>query len=424
MRRTMLGVTALVAAALPIAGGAQAAPPQPTTFVFSGEGDRLNAYDAATGDKQTVIWSADDPPTSDGREHKNLNAQICFHSFGGDTYFIAGEDTGQNEDPASPDYGNPGWGWFRLDGHGTGDVHKLTTRQAGKLVPEYTQADGQENYGCGFLDDGRLVLGDVGDQLPHEPATGQLHLWFPDPAEGFGRGFVYSDGNIPPSAQSQVPYCRIATDVGTAGGIWVDGGEDPASAADDVVFLASSRPDTQNLGTEYGILRFEGLGTVAPSASGDPDACDLTGVTRSVFIQGGAPQLTPSAIVGSGHGTYYVSSVFDGSIAEYDEGGGFLGFVAGGTPTGQVNGFLPPPLTVGTPYGLGVAPDGTVWYADIGVVLSGPVRPGRLMKVTPTGTPLPGTPAVVDEGLAFPDGIGILTVHDRLIISPQATQAE
>lgn len=412
MKRTLIAAGALLCA-LPMVGQVQAAPKPPTTFVFNGEGNRMNVYDAVTGAKQTVIWAAGDPDARDGREHKDLNAQICFHEFKGETYFIAGEDTGQSEDPGSAGFGNPGWGWFRLDGKGTGDVHKLKTRQAGKLVPEYTQEEGQENYGCGFLDDGSLVLADVGDQLPHEPASGQLHLWFPDAEAGFGKGFVYSDGNIPPAEQSRVRYCRIATDIPTAGGIWVDSGDDAASAADDTIFVASSRPDTQGGGTEYGILKFTGLGSVRPAASGDPDGCDLRGVERSVFIQGGVPQLTPSAIVGSDHDTYYVSSVFDGNIAEYAEDGTFLGYVAGGTPTGQVNGFLPPPATVGTPYGLGVAPDGTIFFADIGVVLSGPARPGRLMKVTPSGTPLPASPAVVDDGLAFPDGIGILTVHDR-----------
>lgn len=406
MKRTLITAVALVCA-LPMLGYAQAAPKPPTTFVFNGEGNRLNAYDAATGKKQTVIWSASDPATTDGREHKDLNAQICFREFNGDTYFIAGEDTGQDEDPDSAGYGRPGWGWFRLDGEGRGDVTRLRTRQAGKLVPTYTQETGQENYGCGFLDNGVLVLSDVGDQLPHEPASGQLHVWFPDPAEGFGKGFVYSDGNIRPEHESTVPFCVVETGIGTAGGIWVDGGDDPTTAADDVVFVASSRPDTQNGGTEYGILRFDGIGALAP------DCSNTNAVDKSVFIQGGVPQLTPSAIVGSGHDTYYVSSVFDGNIAEYTEDGGFVGFVVGGTPTGQVNGFLPPPLTVGTPYGLGVAPDGTVWYADLGVILNGPNRPGRLMKVTPSGTPLPAPAAVVDEGLAFPDGIGILTVHDR-----------
>ena len=59
---------------------------------------------------------------------------------------------------------------------------------------------------------------------------------------------------------------------------------------------------------------------------------------------------------------------------------------------------------------LGVTPDGTLYYADIGVIGPGPIRPGRVMRVTFDSNGLPGVPEEVDTGLAFPDGIGIVVL--------------
>jgi hypothetical protein len=66
----------------------------PRTFVFNGEGNNLNVYDAATGKKRTLISANDGEglgPALDGE--RDINAQICFDRFKGETYFIAGEDT-------------------------------------------------------------------------------------------------------------------------------------------------------------------------------------------------------------------------------------------------------------------------------------------------------------------------------------------
>jgi hypothetical protein len=410
-------MTALAAAlVVPIDAGAA---PQPTSFVFNGEANRLNAYDAVTGEKATIIHAAADTTVDRAREHKDLNAQICFQRLGRKTYFIAGEDTGQGG------VGDPGWGWFELQGLETRDVSRITTRQRGKLVPTYfrddtpdrTEGSNPENYGCGFLDNGALVLSDVGDQQPNDGANGQLHVWFPDADGGFGQGFGYAPGAI--ADPSDISYCKVDITIPTAGGIAVDGGADRTSAADDTVYVAASRPDLSHPEKGWGILAYEGIGNLTAAA------CDHRGtpresvvaavdqpnpvVTRSVFIQGGVPQMTPSAIVASGNGSWYVSSVFDGSVAEYDAAGTFVRFVVGGPPTGQVTGQLGEPLAVGTPYGLGVAPDGTIWYADIGVLGNEPGRDGRVMKVAPVGPPLPTFATIVDDGLQFPDGIGILS---------------
>ena len=430
-----VGALALAVGSIPQIGSAKTGP---TTFVFNGEGNRLNAYDTATGAKQTVTWSASDPDVDDGREHKDINAQICFQTLNNKTYFIAGEDTGQGGQ------GDPGWGWFELVNTGDRNVSKLRTHQRGKLVPTYWRNDqapgaavpiprqdldgdgrndvpnpttysNPENYGCGFLDNGALVLSDVGDQLPHQPATGQLHVWFPDHTGGFGEGFGYSPGPITDASNAR--YCMIDIHVPTAGGIAVDHGSS-AGAEDDVVYLASNRFDPNDPAKRWGIMQYTGIGALSADDCDDSANAGLTSedvedemerdrspVRRSVFIQGGAPQLTPSAIVASGKSptTWYVSSVYDGNVAEYDVDGTFLRYVVGGTPTGQVNWQLPSPLDVGTPYGLGVA-NGQIWYADIGVVGDGPNREGRVMKISADGTL-----SKVDGPLAFPDGIGVLT---------------
>ena len=68
-------------------------------------------------------------------------------------------------------------------------------------------------------------------------------------------------------------------------------------------------------------------------------------------------------------------------------------------------------LSTGTPLGIGVGPDGSVYYADIGIVTPDRVGPGdgtgtvRRIAFDASGTPQ--APQLMDEGLAFPDGIGI-----------------
>jgi hypothetical protein len=400
-----LGMAALAIAVVPAVGRTVTGP---KVFVFNGEGNRLNAYDHATGRKQTVIWSASDPDRGDGREHRDLNAQICFHEHDGRTFFIAGEDTGQGGEG-----GDPGWGWFELTGE---RVQDLRTQQRGKLVPTYSnEMDNPENYGCGFLDDGRLLTGDVGDQLPQAPATGQLILWFPDEnGGGFDEGFTI-DGNIP--QPSNIAYCKIDNAIATSGGVLVDRGN-PSTAADDAVYIASARPGLPSL--DWGIFRYTGIGQVDGCANPDRPLVDVpdSGVRKELFIRGGLFGITPSAIAPSGHGTFYVSSVFDGNVGEFRRNGTFKRHVAGtppfspiALPLGQVTGFLPEPLLVGTPFGIGVTPDGTIYYAEIGVLGPGPARPGHVMRVRFNSLGLPLPPEIVDSGLDFPDGIGVLVLN-------------
>lgn len=395
MRRSVLGSVAVAVVLASIApAAAQSGPSGPASgleIVLNGEADRLNIYDAATGRKRTLIPNADEAPGVG----LDINAEICLVPDGvtwkpdGETWFIAGEDTEQ--DTAAPGVLKMGWGFFRITG-ATFDT--LQAEQIGKLIPDsfVTSESNPENYGCGVLPDGRVVTGDVGDQLPHQPATGQLTVWFPE-AGHFGDPVGPARNDF-----ARVPHCKIDVAIGTAGGIEVDGTD---------VYIASNRP---NLATVEpgGVYRYDS--TVWPTGETPGTGCgrtDQTGeqladadkVAKELFI----PQvpgllLTPSDIVDSGNGTFYVSSVFSGQVAEYDRDGTFVRHVV--NTTGQVGGI--------TPFGIGVSRDGTLWVADIGVVGPGPAPDaGSVVRVRfdEVGNPRPYE--TVDEGLQFPDGIGV-----------------
>jgi len=132
------------------------------------------------------------------------------------------------------------------------------------------------------------------------------------------------------------------------------------------------------------------------------------GIVREQFIGTENNLATPSNVVPSPDGGWYVSSVFTGVINEYDADGGFIRAVLS-PPEGEVLG--EEPYSTGTPLGLGIAPDGTLYYADIGIVISPDgIGPGdgtgkvwRLRFVNGE----PQAPEMMADGLAFPDGIGI-----------------
>ncbi|HEY7135273.1 MAG TPA: hypothetical protein VIB48_09415 [Acidimicrobiia bacterium] len=339
-----------------------------SAIVFNGEGNNLNAYTPTPPfRKQTVIHTrADDPRGLD------INGQICFFPDGS-RRFVAGEDTGQPNPPQ-------GWGIFQLHGDRVGS---LSATEVAKLTPTYQPSvDNAENYGCGFLSHGRVLTTDVGNQATGT-GDGQLIVWFPP--------FRFGANH----------YCKVATDIATAGGIHVDG--------HDRVYVASARAPTA------GIWRYTDLPT-SDTAAGGCGAKDATGaplatsVHRSLFITADPHAATPNAIVASGHGTFYVSSVFTGTIAEYDRRGTFLRTILA-PPAGDMLGAKP--YSTGTPLGIGVGPDGSIYYADIGIVISsGGIGPGN-----DTGTVrrirfvhgVPQAPQTMDTALAFPDGIGILT---------------
>jgi hypothetical protein len=351
------------------AGPTTTAPTRTTRapVVFNGEGNNLNAISTVPPfEKQAVIRNHDDDP--DGLD---INAQICFFPEA-PRRFIAGEDTNQPNPPA-------GWGIFDLSGDRVG---AFEATQVGKLTPTYQAASSNpENYGCGFLRDGRVLTTDIGSQVTG-PGNGQLIVWFP------------------PFESRQVRYCKIDVTIATAGQIHVDD--------QDRVYVASARPGTPTTG----VLRYTGPFPTSDDAAGGCGKRDTTGapladsVTREQFVAAVDPILTPYAMVPTGRGGFYVSSVFNGVIAEVDAGGKYVRTVLRPPPGEQLG---TKTFSTGTPLGLGVGPDGTLYFADIGIVISPEVGPGpegsvrRIRFVDGE----PQAPEVMTRGLAYPDGIGI-----------------
>ena len=84
-------------------------------------------------------------------------------------------------------------------------------------------------------------------------------MWFQDADGGFDDGFSINDNNIP--QPSNLSYCTIADDIPTAGGIWIDRG-DESTPDDDAILVASNRPANfpPQVSDEWGIWRYEGIG--------------------------------------------------------------------------------------------------------------------------------------------------------------------
>jgi hypothetical protein len=331
--------------------------------LFSPEGNRLNAYDTNTLGMQTIVERHDLDPNG-----RDINGQVCFFPDGS-RRFVAGEDTGQPNPPQ-------GWGVFRLEGSGVGN---LSATQVGKLTPTYqdglTVAD---PYGCGFLPDGRLLTTDIGNQASGG-GTGQLIIWFP------------------PLEAAAPRYCKLDVAIGTAQGVFVDNAGR--------VYVASAR-------LEPGIYRYTGPFPTSDDAAGGCGRRDMTGapladaVQRERFILGDPRHLpTPNGIVASPHGTYYVSSVLNGVIAEYGPSGTFIRRVLE-----PVSGQMRPFPSTGTPLGMAIDSDGTLYYADL--ALSVFFEPGdglgtvRRIRFT---NGQPQSPETIGRGLDYPDGLGLWT---------------
>ena len=354
--------------------------------VFNGQDNNLDAYDPANKFlRQRVVPSNAIAPGGGGRDS---NGQICFHRDAQGLHFIDGEDTNQGDSHLTA-----GWGYFLLTGTQVGG---FSYQEVGKMTPTYQQTpDGAENYGCGFLSDGRLLTTDVGNQASGV-GNGQLIIWFPP----FDNGAVYSDTGVRPTTPAH--YCKLDIAIGTAGGIYVD--------KQDRIYVPSAR-----IAPGFGpaIYRYTGPFPTSDTAAGGCGQQDNTGaplvdantVTKEKFI---APDLvnivTPNAIVASPKGTFYVSSVYNGVIAEFDTNGVFVRRIL--SPVAGES--LPFPST-GTPLGIGVDSNGTVYYADIGVVgMSGPGDYNGSVRRIQFVNDQPQAPEIMDSGLNFPDGIGIL----------------
>ena len=343
---------------------------RPAAVLFSAEGNNLNAYETFPPfRKQTVIRArAADPAGLD------INGQICFFPDGS-RRFVAGEDTGQ---PTPP----PGWGIFRLRGWKVGE---FSATQLAKLTPTYQGArpDVGENYGCGFLSDGRIVTSDVGNQA-FGPENGQLIVWFPPFNTGVG-------------GVGQVRYCKLDVAIGTAGQIHVD--------RHDRIYVTSSR------GSRAGVLRYSPPYPTSDDASGGCGRRDATGapladtVQVEQFIRGDVEIFGANGIASTPRGTFFVSSIVPGLVVEYDAQGRFLRRVV---EPRSGEGF--PNYAYGTPFGLAVDRRGTLYYADLNLVVGAGIGPGPDGKVwrVPFVRGAPATPERMDAGLRFPDGLGLL----------------
>jgi len=337
-------------------------------LLYSPEGNRLRRYDIDTIDAPPLVEDILIERASLDPNGRDINGQVCVLPDGSGC-FIAGEDTGQPTPPA-------GWGVFDPDG-----------TQVGKLTATYP-AGFADPVGCGFDAQGRLFTTELGDL---GSANGQLIVWFP-PFDVFPG----PPGLYPATNDASTNFCKIATNVDTGTGVAVD--------EQGRVYVASALTGR--------VLRYLPPFPTAPDAAGGCGSTDVLGspmadtVTVETFIQDPSNVATPAGIVRAHNGNWFVSSVFNGVIGEYYPDGTFVRRVLA-PPAGETE----LPLSTGHPQGLAVDCEGSLYYTDMNLVLSGGIGPGPDGKVyrisfDAAGDPL--APVLVKAGLNFPDGLGIL----------------
>jgi outer membrane protein assembly factor BamB len=361
------------------------------------EGNRLHRVDIDTiGGKGPLL--RDVPIRNAGEEsgggellfvapNRDVNGMLCSFPDGSGR-FLMGEDTRQ---PSPP----PGFGVFERSG-----------LQVGKLTPTFFSDPG-EPHGCAFApdpdpDDGvppPLFTTDVGTETI-SGSDGQLILWFPPYDVYPGDPFAFPETDAP-----STNFCKIASDIATAGAVAVD--------AEGRVYVASASAD--GLGK---IERFLPPFPSGPDAAGGCSGTDALGspvadaVSRETFASAslldGMLSFTGLAFGPNGH--LFAGAVATGRIAEYDLDGNRVRLIVDpGTPP------LPPsfPTPTGNPQGLAFDSEGTLYYADLNLVGTfpddvGTGDDGKIWRVRfdKRGDPLP--PEVVVDGLAFPDAVAVL----------------
>ncbi len=335
-------------------------------LLYGAEGNRLRRYDIDTIknpplNEDILIEGASLDPNG-----RDINGQICLFPDGSGR-FVAGEDTGQPTPPA-------GWGVFEADG-----------TQVGKLTATYFVA-GAEPFGCGFDPNGLLFSTEVGEQGFGTP-NGQLILWFPPYDEFPGPNGAYPNTNEP-----STNFCKIATDIGTAGSIAID--------AQGRVYVSSS--------SGLSVFRFSPPFPSSPDPNGGCGSTDALGspladsVNRETFLSlMGFTAYTGLAIAPNGN--LYVADILSGEIGEYDLDGNLVRMILDPGPG---------PITTGDPQGLAVDSDGTLYYTDLDLVGTfpdlGPGPNGTVWRITFDGAGNPQPPEIVREGLAFPDGLSVI----------------
>jgi hypothetical protein len=355
---------------------------QADEIIWGGDGNNLDAYaPEPSADGSFEHQRVSETVETDPKNGRDINAQLCFMppTKDGEQWLIAGEDTLQD---AAVNPRTPGWGIFRVDGHKIGSL-KVT--QIGKLVPTFQPAtDNPENYGCGVLPDGRVLTTDVGNQAGGS-GDGQLIIWFP-PLTG-GAYPTFDD----------VSYCKIDIGLPTAQSILVRGND---------IYVAASRA---------GVFKYTGPFPTSNDASGGCGKKDGTGapmadsVHKTMFIKPGPHAMaTPAGLADAPKDGFYVSSVFSGVINEYGPDGTFRRTILQ-PPAGEEIGAKP--FSTGTPLGIGVGKDGSIYYADIGVIVTpGTVGPGDKtgsVRRIPFVDGEPQAPQTMAKDLDYPDGIGV-----------------
>jgi DNA-binding beta-propeller fold protein YncE len=289
---------------------------------------------------------------------RDVNGMICPLPDGSGR-FLAGEDTGQPRVPA-------GWGLFAPDG-----------TQLARLVAPAAAAK-PDPYGCAFDADGRLFTTEIGDP-GFGGGNGQLILWFPP-----------YDAPVP-------TFCKLATDIGTATGVAVD-------RAGRVYVASASGLRIERFSPPFPSAPDTAGGCAGRDASGAPLA---EGVARQTFAWArpfsGLLTYSGLALAPDG-GRLYAASVATGRIGEFDLDGRLLRLVLD-------PGVWLPPYPFGTPQGLGVDAEGSLYYADLDLVYEGlapgPGPDGKVWRIRfADGAPQP--PEIVLRGLEYPDGVGVV----------------
>jgi hypothetical protein len=348
-------------------------PTCPQQLLYATEGNRMRRFDIDTiGSGALVEDIFIERASVDPVNGRDVNGEICFAPDGsGD--LMCGEDTGQTAIPA---------GWGKFDSTGT---------QIGKNAATYHVPQG-EPHGCEFASNGTLFTSSVGEQQSGG-GNGQLILWFPPFDEFPGTPGTY------PNADISANFCKLVVDIATAGSVAIDD--------QDRVYVASARGLSGPA-----ILRYSPPFPTGPDAAGGCGQVDALGapladsVNEEVFIVDTANVFTPTGIVGAPNGNWYVSSVFTGVIAEYDQDGNFVRRIL---EPADADGMLP--LDTGHPQGMAIDCQGDVYYADIALIDNGggfgPGPNGAVRRIAFDLAGVPYEPDLVRDGLSFPDGVAV-----------------
>ena len=348
--------------------------PASAELLYLTEGNRLRRVDldalyAGHVVEEVFIEAAarpEDAPSVHEGGRRDINGMVCRFPDGSGR-FVASEDTGQ---PGT----RPGWGVFSAEGV-----------QIGKLTATY-RAELGDPYGCAFDSAGRLFTTSVGNK-GFGASKGQLLLWFP-PYDTFpGR-----PGEYPDTDASSASFCKLASDIGTAGAGAID-------AEGRVYVASSSRGAIHRFSPPFPRSPDREGGCAARDALGSPLA---DGVEREVFARG---LYTFAGLAFSASGSLYASSVFTGEIVEIDPQGEVVRTLL--DPPG-----LLPPFETGTPHGIAVDSRGTLYYADLDLTWDFPgidTGPnGKVWRIRFDADGAPLEPELVLEGLAFPDAVSVL----------------